>query len=295
MNFKSEIRDSTINDLLTKVQKNNYEKYIKRLRLKPVRGFIDEPISFDFPVTAIIGPNGGGKTTVLGAAGCAYKDIKPSRFFAKGGVYDESMKDWVIEFELIDKRVKPNEIVRRSANFKRQKWSRESVLNRNSVVFGVSRTVPATERIELKKCANNSFSVETSRVSELNEHICDAVEKILGKSIRSYSLIQVDHRGRVTLLTGTTNNGSQFSEFHFGAGESSIIRMISHIESLSDNSLILIEEIENGLHPLATIRLVEYLIDVAQRKKIKSFLQLIRTKHYCLYLMKLYGRQSIKN
>jgi hypothetical protein len=37
----------------------------------------------------------------------------------------------------------------------------------------------------------------------------------------------------------------------------------------------LIEEIENGLHPVATVRLVEYLIDVAERKKA----QVIFTTH----------------
>lgn len=61
-----------------------------------------------------------------------------------------------------------------------------------------------------------------------------------------------------------------YSEFHFGAGESSIIRMVTRIEQAPANSLILIEEIENGLHPIATRRMVEYLIDVAARKSIQT-------------------------
>jgi hypothetical protein len=51
--------------------------------------------------------------------------------------------------------------------------------------------------------------------------------------------------------------------------------MLIEIETLQENSLILIEEIENGLHPIATIRMVEYLIDVAERKKA----QIIFTTH----------------
>ena len=51
--------------------------------------------------------------------------------------------------------------------------------------------------------------------------------------------------------------------------------MVSKIEEGSENSLILIEEIENGLHPLATQKMVEYLIDVAKRKKS----QVIFTSH----------------
>ena len=46
--------------------------------------------------------------------------------------------------------------------------------------------------------------------------------------------------------------------------------MIEKIESAPVNSLVLIEEIENGLHPVATRRMVEYLIDVAARKGIQS-------------------------
>lgn len=51
--------------------------------------------------------------------------------------------------------------------------------------------------------------------------------------------------------------------------------MIAGIEAADDQSLVLIEEIENGLHPVATIRLVEYLIEVAERKKV----QVIFTTH----------------
>lgn len=42
------------------------------------------------------------------------------------------------------------------------------------------------------------------------------------------------------------------------------------IELAEENALILIEEIENGLHPIATVRMVEYLISVAERKKIQA-------------------------
>lgn len=51
--------------------------------------------------------------------------------------------------------------------------------------------------------------------------------------------------------------------------------MVLKIEESDDNALILIEEIENGLHPLATEKMVEYLIDVAKRKKS----QVVFTSH----------------
>ena len=72
------------------------------------------------------------------------------------------------------------------------------------------------------------------------------------------------------LLTGKTKSGSGYSEFHFGAGEASVIRMVAEIELADEQSMVLIEEIENGRHPVATVRMVEYLIDAAERKKIQA-------------------------
>lgn len=80
---RSEIRDGVIAELQDKVRSRNYGKFLTRVTLTRVRGFRNQEVRFDFLVTALIGPNGGGKTTVLGAAGCAYKDIQPRQFFAK--------------------------------------------------------------------------------------------------------------------------------------------------------------------------------------------------------------------
>jgi AAA15 family ATPase/GTPase len=274
MEFKSEIRDSQINQLFDKVDKKNYGKYLNKVNLYPIRGFLDDTVAFDFPVTAIIGPNGGGKSTILGAAGLAYITVKPSRFFAKSGRFDDSMQNWRINYEITDKAINPKSSVFKSSKFTNHKWTREHI-SRDVAIFGVSRTVPVSERPEFSKCASNKFTVSQNNIYELEQSVILASQKILGKDLTGYARINVSDSGKVTLLTGMTESKTQFSEFHFGAGESSIIKMIYEIESLPDNSLILIEEIENGLHPIATIRMVEYLVDVAIRKSI----QVIFTTH----------------
>lgn len=280
MRFQSEIRLSNINHLLEKVQNKDYGKYLLKISIEKARAFEGKSITFDFPVTAIVGINGGGKTTVLGAAGCAYKTIKPSRFFAKSGRFDSSMQNWKFEYEVIDKQIRKADTVRRSAKFASSKWSRTWKVDSNHkerevAVFGVSRTVPANERPELNRCASNSFDVDPESIEEISSGVVNAVASILDKDISAFSFLRVDTRGRVTLLTGQTSAGDSYSEFHFGAGESSIIRMAIKLETISENSLILVEEIENGLHPVATVRMVEYLIDLAERRKI----QVIFTTH----------------
>ena len=54
MAFKSEVRDSTINALLEKSRERSYGQYLAKLTLKKVRGFSDDPISFDFPAQLLL-------------------------------------------------------------------------------------------------------------------------------------------------------------------------------------------------------------------------------------------------
>lgn len=184
------------------------------------------------------------------------------------------MQNWKILYELIDRDINAKESIQRTAKFKSYKWYRDN-MSRTVSIFGVSRTVPATERNEMRKCASTVFKYDSSQVEKFNDLVVSAASKVLGKNLSGYSQIKIDDNGRVTLLQGLTDNNISFSEFHFGAGESSVIRMIMKIESLDENSLVLIEEIENGLHPIATQRMVEYLIDFSKRKKS----QVIFTTH----------------
>ncbi|PPJ27943.1 AAA family ATPase [Nocardia nova] len=262
--YRSEIRQSEISGLEEKVSKGSYGKYLKRVTLRKVRGFTDRTVTFDFPVTAVVGPNGGGKSTVLGAAALAYKSVSPGRFFAKGGKHDASMQNWSIEYEVIDKGLSPRGTVARTARFKEYRWSRDSVLDREVKVFGVDRTLPATERAQLKKAARAAFSA--LKQEQLHPEVAAYVARILGKPVHGFEQLYVDQAGNVTLFSGRTQNDVEYTEFHFGAGEASVIRIVAEVEAAQDGSMILIEEIENGLHPVATRRMVEYLIGVAKRK-----------------------------
>lgn len=272
---RSEIRASEISELLEKVRASNYKQYLKRIKLTRLRAFQDQVVELEFPVTALVGPNGGGKTTVLGAAAIAYQsDVRPRRFFAKSGKYDDSMQSWSIEYEMVDKTISERGTLTRTSSFRRLRWNRDAP-KRQTLVFGVQRTVPAGERVELQRCISRSFSVPDDQVEEIPASVAEQVAHVLDKDVSKFSRLKVDPKGKITLYTGIAPEGTGYSEFHFGAGESSVIRMITEIEAANENALILIEEIENGLHPVATRRVVEYLISVAKRKRC----QIVFTTH----------------
>lgn len=272
--YKSEIRPSQIKKLSDKVRKLNYEKYLWKINLIKCRAFENATIELDFPVTALIGPNGGGKTTILGSCALLYNSIAPRQFFTRNKQLDEEMKNWSIVYDAIDRNKNKTSPIKRTASFSKEKWYRDA-LERDVIFFGVSRTLPAVERKDLSKFTNKNVVFSPNGIKILGENAAKYISQILGKDVSAYAVAQSDSYGNISLLTGKTKKGKGYSEFHFGAGESSIIKMIMKIENAPIQSLVLIEEIENGLHPLATSRLVDYLIDVADRKNI----QVIFTTH----------------
>ncbi|MBB4933228.1 hypothetical protein F4561_004048 [Lipingzhangella halophila] len=183
------------------------------------------------------------------------------------------MQNWRVEYDLIDKR-QSNTSVSRTASYLKAKWNRDAVI-REVHIFGVTRTLPASERKELSKCIGGEFVGFSEQA--LTSSVISAVENILGKEAANYLEVEADNTGKVSIFVarGSSSHEESYSEFHFGAGEASVIRIVSKIESAEPGALILIEEIENGLHPVATQRLVEYLIDVARRKAC----QVIFTTH----------------
>ncbi len=264
--YQSEIRDSTVRDLLAKVKASNFGSYLRRMKLTKIRAFEGEIVDFDFPVTALIAANGGGKSSVLGAAALAYKNTRPAIFFPKSSLGDDSMANWGVSYELVEKSKNQTQLIAKTARFKKSKWKRDEVIERPVFYFGITRTVPAGERTEFKKVATPSYR-HSGKTIAISSEIIHHVAKILGKDISFFQVASLS-TGKEFYIGG--DGSLSYSEFHFGAGESSIIRMVAQIENAPKNSLVLIEEIENGLHPVAVRRMVEYLIDAAERRSVQT-------------------------
>lgn len=306
--FKSEIRDNVIRELLAKTKRGNYAKFVLSVRLEQIRQFTGSQIRFDFPVTALVGPNGSGKSTVLAVVACAYDSVNPSNFFFKSRIGDTGMDDWRIEYEIIDRDQNPSGTIRSKLSLLDEKWSRTVKLDREVKFIGVTRTVPAIEnplflpKRRLRSSANSKLSFE--EITDISV-IKSESEKILGKSLSGFRLLNVtittsskkrrekiltkDEAGRdvaafriirtqkqrqIKLYIGSDGT-NEYSELNFGSGEAAVIRMIAELESLPNHSLVLIEEIENGLHPVAVRRMIEYLIDLSKRKSV----QVVFTTH----------------
>jgi energy-coupling factor transporter ATP-binding protein EcfA2 len=276
-----DVQPSTLKTLSARVTKRNYQKYLLEIHLRNVRAFNDQKISFTFPVTAVIGTNGGGKSTILGAAALAYKSVKPGDFFPKSNVGDTSMANWRIDYDILDRSAATKGNVSRNARFVSAKWRRDDLAERDVVMFPIQRTVPAGEQSRYRKFIG-IYQKRNTVIEPLPSSVRKAAGRILGKDLSEFKIAKLKKTDEDYLLLGYQKT-NDYSQFHFGAGEASIIEMVSKIEAADNEALVLIEEIENGLHPVATERMVEYLIDAAHRKKM----QVIFTSHSEYALKKL--------
>ena len=262
-----DIRPSDIIELKDRVNRQNYGQYIREMSLTAVRSFQSQKVSFDFPVTAIIGTNGGGKSTILGAAAIAYQGPpKPRDFFPKSNISDEAMAGWRIDYELIEKSRQKIGLFKCNSRFASAKWRRDDQINREIVFLPILRTVPASEQARYGKFIGTYQNLNAD-IEPLDVNVAKAAGRILGKDLSKFKIARYNKGDKDFILVGSTRTDKGYSQFHFGAGEASIITMTIRIENAGDNALILIEEVENGLHPVATTKMVEYLIDVAKRKK----------------------------
>lgn len=66
----------------------------------------------------------------------------------------------------------------------------------------------------------------------------------------------------------STNTGTRFSEQTFSLGERIVLNTLEALEDIKDTSLLLIDEIELALHPVAQARFYDYLKEIAKEKDI---------------------------
>ena len=62
-------------------QAGAWPQFLEMLEINGLRGWTGQSINFNFPVVAIVGENGSGKSTALKVAACAYENKVASKIY----------------------------------------------------------------------------------------------------------------------------------------------------------------------------------------------------------------------
>jgi predicted ATPase len=255
------------------------------------RGLTSLDIKFDFPITAMAVKNGAGKSTILALAACAYHNSKngfklPKRknsyytfsdFFIQhseeispSGIavwYQFAHNNWKITDDNPESAKKLGYQVRR----KKQggKWNDyDTRIKRNVIFLGIERIVPHSERSQSR---SYSKIFKGKQLKGWESKVKDAVGFVLNKSYETFSSLEHE---KYSLPLVTVGN-SRYSGFNMGAGENALFEIFSIIYSCGTGALLILDEVELGLHADAQRRFINKLKDVCFETKT----QVICTTH----------------
>ena len=255
--------------------------FLDEIRLSGIRGIDDLRVMFDYPVSVIAGGNASGKSTVLFAAACAYKvpdagvrDFVPSTLFPdyrpKRGARKDGTQTVTIEFDYStpDGRLS-------------MRWRRSKGWNRS--FFGRRGGKQPERPVYLRTLTNLSNPSEVRGVLRMsranilpNETPLTASQINFAQKMLPFNYAEVINlsSGKKNLLFAEHRQGAAYSELHMAAGERAILRLSQEIAQLN-GALVLIDELEAGLHPWVQQLLMLQL----QQLALRNDLQIIVTSH----------------
>jgi predicted ATPase len=251
-----------------------------------IRGLRNVTINFRYPITAIAGRNGSCKTTVLALSACAFHNSsngfklsgRKQPYYTFSDFFIQTKEELalgniVIECEILHNELhgdEPGASWQRRTKKSGGRWNNyESRAKRTVVFLGVERIVPHSER-SVSKSYRGRFKLGTDHGWE--DSVRETVGRILGTDYASFSYRR---HSRYRLPIVAKRDQKVYSGFNMGAGEHSLFELFAIINECPNGSLILIDEIELGLHEKAQENLIKELKEICKKRKF----QIICTTH----------------
>ena len=235
-----------------------------------LRGLHPFDLKFHYPIVAFAGENGAGKSTLLAIAACAFHNKSNgyiptgrrnsyytfSDFFIQS--HGETPPQGIrLSYEILHNNWRNAKSGPRwQSRIKRDggKWNNyRTRVRRNVIYFGVQRVVPHYERSAHKSYRGN---FQNNPLDERHrQRICQVAGRIIGKT---YDTFEKHTHSKYSLPVATSGH-VRYSGFNMGAGESAVFEILTALFEAGKGSLLVIDELELGLHEQAQTKFVHEL------------------------------------
>ena len=266
---------------------DNTKALLRSISIKSgvIRGLTPFQVNFEYPIAAFAGVNGSGKSTLLALACCAYhnnsKGFKlPKRknsYYTFSDFFVQHTEEIgpqgvVISYGIAHNHWRnnpPGVLYQQRTKKLGGKWNDYDIRVPKTVVFlGIERIVPHAERSQSR---SYSRSFKDVKVKGWEENVKDVVGYILGKRYDDYRHLEHTKYSLPIVKVGDVT----YSGFNMGAGENALFDIFSTIYSCGENSILVLDEIELGLHAKAQRLFIEKLKEVC----MQTHTQVICTTH----------------
>lgn len=240
----------------------------------------DISLSFiDTPLTALMGTNGCGKTTVLHALACAYGPLDESSPDYKFPMFFKPSTDSIwsgSSFEITyaeriaqTLREQQTQEYGKAADRWTPRYERRPL--RFTRLLSIRDSVPELENIKTNSMIHYN---RAARLTGEDDQIRLAAGEIMNRNYTEYHYVNYQRDRKRSI--GVTSAGVTYAALSMSAGEQRVFHILEAVFSAPDYSLILIDEIDLFLHQDALQRLLAKL-NFHCRAKNK---QLVMTTHF---------------
>lgn len=255
-----------------------------------LRGLCAFQIEFKYPISVIAGENRSGKSTILAMVACAFHNASngfklPERkipYYTFSDFFIQSSEEIPPDGILILYRIRHNRWRKSSRNpdgvgnlFQRRekkkggKWNNYNRrVKRNVVFLGVQRVVPPSEKSVSK--SYKSYFIDKAQEGWEND-VKEIVGRILGINYDEFRM-KTHSKYRLPIVR---KGEMVYSGFNMGAGECTLFEIFSIVYASPSGTLLVIDEIELGLHEKAQKIFIKELKRICKDRHI----QLVCTTH----------------
>lgn len=261
-----------------------YPQFFNMVKLEHFRHISNLELSFVHPISIILGSNCSGKTSVLMTIACSHynfdrKNVANGTWeratwshLVRFTNHDVQTEDWVYHIKYREgTNVKKANGYRR---YKSKKWGGagkkggqigKPIANhpkggRHVCLIDLNRINPGrhlTSSVYNK--ARKAVATTMANHNDINKYLSYILEA-------EYAIDKLTEAGDNDVYKFCAGGAHNYSSFNTASGEDVLVNLLGQILHMPNDSLILIDELEVGLHPKIQRRLMDVIYIISQRQ-----------------------------